>query len=458
MNNHLNTADDLNRRDFIRGSSIATLMTLLGGVELKAAAPKNAEGKELTGPKVKCAVIGLGSWGREIIGTLQRNPEAEITAICDHYAPMLRRSSNNVPGASAIEDYRAILDNKEIKAVVIATPTHQHRAIALAALQAGKHVYCEAPLAHTIEDARTIAKAARDAVGQVFQAGLAQRSEPQRNFLIGFIRSGAIGRFLMARAQWHKKQSWRQTSPNSERERAINWRLSKSTSLGLVGEIGIHQLDALNWYLKGLPKAVTGFGGILLWNDGRDVPDTIEAVFEYPDGMQSIYNCTIANSFDSDYELIYGVNAAVMQRGDKSWLFKEVDSPLLGWEVYARKDVFYKETGIALVADATKSTKPTEGEAVEVPYANTALSHALENFLTNVNEVSAAVEDFKDTFGSVDKKALEKQLAELNHLHVAGWKEGLEATVTVIKANEAINEGKRIEFKKEWFEITREPV
>jgi predicted dehydrogenase len=347
MNTLENDGGDVTRRDFIRGSSLATLMTLLGGVELKAAAPRNAEGKELIGPKVPLAIIGLGPWGREILATLQRIPEAEIVAICDTYGPMLRRSANNVPGAKAVEDYRTILDDKKIKAVLVATPTHQHKDIVLAALQAGKHVYCEAPLANTIEDAKTIARP-RESVGQVFQTGLAMRSDPQRNFLLTFIRSGAIGRFLMARGQWHKKQSWRQTSPNAEREKVINWRLSPGLSLRLMGEIGIHQLDLFNWYLKGLPKAVSGFGDVLCWKDGREVPDTIQAVFEYPEGVQAIYDAMLSNSFDADHEVFYGVNAAIMQRASKSWLFKEVDSPLLGWEVYAKKDVFYKETGIAL--------------------------------------------------------------------------------------------------------------
>lgn len=453
MNTVESNISDVTRRDFLRGSSLATLMTLLGGVELKAAAPRNAEGKELIGPKVPLGVIGLGPRGREILDALQRIPEAEIIAICDTYGPMLRRSANNVSGARAVEDYRAILEDKSIQAVLVATPTHQHKEIVLAALEAGKHVYCEAPMANTIEDTKTIARTARAAVGQVFQTGLAMRSDPQRSFLLTFIRSGAIGRFLMTRAQWHKKQSWRQSSPNAEREKDINWRLSEELSLGLIGEVGIHQIDLFNWYLKGLPKAVTGWGEVLCWKDGRRVPDTIQAVFEYPEGVQGLYDAMLSNSFDADYEVFYGINAAIMQRATKSWLFKEVDSPLLGWEVYAKKDVFYKETGIALVADATKSVKQVEAEAEEPPYANTILTHAMESFLTNVGLVNGAVEDFKATFGSIDKTVLAGQLSELALSPAAGWKEGLEATVTVIQANEAITHRKRIEFREEWFEL-----
>jgi predicted dehydrogenase len=450
MNMPQNNATDLTRRDFI--GSVATLMTLLGATELRAAAPRNAEGKELTGPKVKCAVIGLGPRGRLIIESLQLVPEAEIVALCDTYEPMLRRSASNVPGAITSPDYKTILDNKDIKAVFIATATHQHREVAVAALQAGKHVYCEAPLANTIEDAKIIAAAARNAVGQVFQPGLYLRSDPQRHFLLPFYRSGAIGRAVMGRAQWHKKHSWRVTSPNAEREKTLNWRLSKSTSLGLVGEVGIHTMDSFGWFLKEQPVAVTGWGGVLQWNDGRDVPDTIQAIFEYSNGVQVIYDATLANSFDSDYEMFYGTDAAIMLRANRAWLFKEVDSPLLGWEVYARKDMFGKETGIALVAGASKSTGQDEAAAAEPPSAGTTLGYALDAFLTNVNDVSSAVTDFIESYGN-NKKEMEKVLAALPRQHAATWREGLDATIVAIKANEAINHRTRVKFEKGWFDL-----
>src|SRR5208282_3745165 len=101
---------------------------------------------------------------------------------------------------------------------------------------------------------------------------------------------------------WHKKTSWRVSSPNPAREKALNWRLYKSTSLGLIGEIGSHQIDEVSWFLNARPLAVTGFSSLVLWNkdnqDDRDVPDTVQAVIEYPDGAKLIYDATLANSFD----------------------------------------------------------------------------------------------------------------------------------------------------------------
>src|SRR5262249_25843182 len=144
---------------------------------------------------------------------------------------------------------------------------------------------------------------------------------------------------LMARAQWHKKQSWRATSPNPEREKALNWRIDKATSLGLAGELGCPQLDQAAWVFHARPISITGFSNIAFWKDGRDVPDTVQAMVEFPGGVYLSYDATLANSFDSDYEMFYGSDAAIMLRGSKAWMFKEVDSPLLGWEVYAKKDI-----------------------------------------------------------------------------------------------------------------------
>src|SRR5262249_18456650 len=157
---------------------------------------------------------------------------------------------------------------------------------------------------------------------------------------------------------------------------------------------GIHLLDASSWFLNTQPTGVTGFGSLHLWEDGRNVPDTIQTVFDYPQGVRWVFDCTLANSFDSSYEVYLVSDAAIMFRDAKAWMFKEVDAPLLGWEVYAKKDTFYEETGIALVANATKLSPQTDKTGEESPYASTPLHYALEAFCSNVNEVSAAVEDF----------------------------------------------------------------
>jgi predicted dehydrogenase len=463
-------ANDLlghNRRDFLKGGSYATLMTMLGGVELFAQtnAPPAQEAKAPT-IKIKVAVIGLGAWGREIINTLARMPQAEIpidaeiATICDTYKPFLRRTATAAPGATQTEDYKTILDNKDIKAVVIATPTPNHKELALAALKAGKHVYCEAPLAGTIEDAREIALAAKAAKHLVFQAGLQMRSDKQRLFLLPFIRTGALGKTVLARAQWQKKTSWRATSSNPEQEKALNWRLNKATSLGLIGEIGSHPIDQAGWFMNVLPTAVTGFGSINFWKDDRDVPDTVQAVVEFPGDVRMIYDATLANSFDGEYEMLYGSDAAVMMRESRAWMFKEVDAPLLGWEVYADKLKVFNETGIALVAGKSKPPPvDKQGQPIKLdPLTTSPLFYALNNFLLNANDLTLAADDYKSNYGADDVDGMMEQLGKISRevavkRPAAGYLAGFQAAVTAVKANEAVLTGKRIELKPELYEL-----
>ncbi len=453
---------DYNRRDFLKGGSMATLMTMLGGVELLAQTNAAPEG-ETKAPlvKIKVGVIGLGAWGREIINTLTRLPqasppiEAQIAAICDTYPASLKRVASAAPGAEQVADYQAVLANKDIKAVIVATPSHLHKEIVLAALKAGKHVYCEAPMANTIEEAREIALTAKVAKQLVFQCGLQLRSDPQRHFLLPFIRSGALGTTVLARAQWHKKTNWRSASPNPDREKALNWRLSNATSLGLIGELGIHQVDQAGWFMNLRPTAVTGFGSINFWKDDRDVPDTIQAVFEFPGGARMIYDATLANSYEGNYEVIYGSDAAVLMRESKAWMFKEVDSPLLGWEVYAPKTAFYSETGIVLALGNSKPP-PTDAQGQPIlpdPLTTTPLFAALGNFLRNANDLSAAAEDYKASYGADDVEGMLDQLGKVPRRAAAGYLEGFQTVVTAVKANEAILGSKRIELKPEWYEL-----
>lgn len=460
-------SNEFNRREFIQNAaSFGALMAFMGGVPLYAeetnAAGSGDTGYNTVSAPVNCAIIGCGAQGREILRTLSLLPNAPIVAICDGYAAAFRRVKESAPTAETFTDFHKLLEKKEVQAVIVATPSHLHREIVEAALAAGKHVYCEAPLATTVEDARAIAQAARKVLSVNFQSGLQMRSDKQRHFLLPFIRSGATGKNVMARSQWHKKQSWRRSAPTPEREQALNWQISAATSPGLMGELVIHQLDMINWLLNTRPVAVTGWGSILNWKDGRDVPDTIQAVFEFPDGSNYFADATLANSFDSSYEIVYGSDSAVMLRstieeGSKAWLFKEVDSPLLGWEVYARKEQFYQETGIALMANASKLQKKLK-DGEPPPPAETSLQQALAAFITNCGLIEDGVKYFTKNYGD-DPEGLREYLSGPTMTKArkptAGCQEGLEATVIALKANEAImkGQGHRVLIEKQLFEI-----
>lgn len=445
------TTTDYTRRDFLRGGTVAAAMTLLGGIPLRAAEAQAAEsGKAVT--KIKTAVIGCGVWGREILSTLQRLPQAEVVMVCDTYEPSARRAGRLAPEAKVTADAQAVLADEAVQAVIIATPTHQHKDLVLAALKAGKHVYCEAPLAHTVEDTRAIARAARDSFKQVFQPGLQMRSDPQNWFLLPFIRAGQLGRGAKASATWNRKTSWRLDSPNADRAIEINWRLDPKLSLGLVGEVGIHQLDRLIWFIGRQPKLVRGFGAINLWDDGREVPDTIECFLEFKPGTFITYTATLASSFQGETERIQGADASILMRGSRAWLFKEVDAPLYGWEVYARKESILEDTGIVLRADASKQIVAVGGDGVQAP-ETTALQHALENFLGNCGELNEIVEDYIEAFDASDTKAFAEHVQGIKLRNAASWQDGYAATMLVIKANEAITRRGQFELTPDLFEL-----
>ncbi|HEV8541428.1 MAG TPA: Gfo/Idh/MocA family oxidoreductase [Verrucomicrobiae bacterium] len=454
MNNQ-NNPSEINRRNFI--GSFSSLMTLMGGVAIaRAQEKKEGEKERYSGPPLGCAVIGCGQWGREILSNLSRLPKANVVGICDTYGPYMNRGQNVAPKAKKYSNYTELLADKAVQAVIIATPTHLHKQIVLDAIQAGKHIYCEAPLAHTLEDARVIAKAAKGAGKVYFQAGLQQRSDPELIHILEFVRAGAAGSPLLTRAQSHKKNSWRRSSPNPEFENALNWRLRKETSIGLVGELGIHNIDAAGWFMNRRAVSVTGFGSTILWNDGRDLPDTVQAVVEYTQGARLLYDATLANSFDSEYDTYYGTDATVMVRDRRGWMFKEVDSPLLGWEVYARKETFFKEVGIVLAANATKLAAQGDNPVIDTQVATQgSLYYALDAFITNADLTRTGIEDFTATYGTDDPTELGKYLADVmkNKLPAADWKLGFEATVTAIKAHEAVMKHGRVELKDELFNI-----
>jgi predicted dehydrogenase len=460
--NKVENLPEFNRRNFLKNTSLATVMAMMGGVELRAEdAPKSAAPAEapLTklpiGPTVKYGVIGLGAWGRDILKALALLPNAPVVAICDNYPSSLRRAGDSdAPKAERFDDYQKLLASKDVQAVIIATPTPDHAVMALAALQAGKHVYCEAPLANSIEDSKAIAKAAQAAIKLVFQPGLQERSHPQRHFLLPFIRAGALGEIVMARAQSHRNNSWMSASSNPEHEKALNWRLHQKTSTGLMGEIGIHQIDAVTWFLKERPTSVTGFGSLIHWKDGRDVADTVQGIFEYPAGVRLVYDATLCNSFDKDYEMYYGTQSAVMVRDAKAWLFYESGAELGGWEVYARKDEFYTETGIALVANATKQTAIGTSATAGNKTPFTPLYYALEAFTANVGQTDAAVKDFIDSYGDGDPKALADNLKAMKpYAPAANWRDGLDATILAIKANDAVVQQQKVTVEKELFDL-----
>ncbi len=368
----------IDRRSFMKrtGGGIAALSL----AELALAAPPQ------TDTPIRIGMIGVGRQGRAILAELQKLDAATVTHICDSDERRLNAGVRRAPEAKPIADYRALLDNGAIDAVVIATPTHLHRAIAIDAIAAGKHAYCEAPLAGTIEDCKAITEAARGAQS-VFQVGLQARSNPVYQLARTFFLSDSVRDLVCLRAQRHRKTTWRTPGGSPEREKRLNWRLDPEVSIGLAGEWGTHQFDVFHWYLDRYPVRVRGGGGVRLHRDGRTIHDTIACDLEFADGAILQYQATLANSYDGRYEVLYGSNAAIKLGWSHGWMFKEADAPTQGWEVYANRQQFHNDEGITLIADATQlASQGKLKEGVGLPQPS--LYYGLEDFVRSIIEGS----------------------------------------------------------------------
>jgi predicted dehydrogenase len=442
----------MNRRDFLQAAAASgfSFASAMGAVEIRAEVQKD----EPSGPPVTVAVIGLGEQGRAILASLAKlGPgKAPIAAICDNYkSPILqKRAAEFAPTATMYDDYKRVLDDKKVQAVFVATPSHKHKAIVLDALQAGKHVYCEAPLATDLDEAKAIAKAGMEAK-TFLMPGLQVRSNAQARHVGKFIKVKDIGTIVQGRAQWNQRQTWRRAGTTPEREKEMNWRLYNETSSGLIGEIGIHQIDLASRYLNALPVAVTGFSALKVnrlpnngqdFKDDRTVPTLVQCIVEYPDGIPYAYEASLHSSFENakneGYEVFSATGATILIRDQRAWMFKEADANALGWEGFARTDSMSVGKpqdgtgekigeGIALVADATKQIargkKPGE---IGTDVSKTSLYQAVEAF------VIAASTDKKPDVGPL---------------------EGYQATVVAHKCNDAAVSRSRIEFQPDAFAL-----
>jgi predicted dehydrogenase len=399
------------RRRFLRKMAATSASALLAS--RRGLALSQLDPEEPVGAPLGFGVVGCGQRGREILEVLLRTPWATVTGICDTDPGSLKKGAKIAPDALALADHGALLDADGVEAIVVATPTHLHRKVVEDALRAGRHVYCEAPLASSVGDAKAIATAGLEA-STVFQGGLQGRSNALWRYCGSFVKSGVLGSNVRVTAHWAKKDSWRRIPPTAGREEETNWRLRAATSSGLPGEVGLHLIDLASTYLDALPGAVTAFGSILQWRDGRDIADTVHCVLGYPGGVCVTFAGTLASSVGGAFTLVQGTSSSLMIRETRGWLIQEADAPLLGWEVYARKEPVLGETGLAMIADSTRilaaGQEPAEvgGEPARTP-----LHLALEDFYRSVREgrpvVCGPLEAYRATV-----VALEAHLASLS--------------------------------------------
>ncbi len=216
--------------------------------------------------------------------------------------------------------YRELLAADDIDAVIIATPDHWHATMIMDAAKAGKHVYCEKPMTHTPEEAFAVEKIVKDS-GIVFQLGHQNRQLQSYQLAAKAYREGLIGKpnlveittnrnspvgawiYPIPRHAGEKNIDWKQfIGPAAwhdfSLERFFRWRCWWDYSSGLSGDLFTHDYDAMNQILDlGIPQSAVASGGIYFWKDGRDVPDVLQMVYEYPHrDLSMLYSASLASN------------------------------------------------------------------------------------------------------------------------------------------------------------------
>ncbi|WP_343702094.1 Gfo/Idh/MocA family oxidoreductase [Chitinophaga sp.] len=303
------------RRKFIASGGILLTGAALGLPSLARAAAPSA--------KIKLGLIGAGSRGTGLAALLKEIPEVELAACCDpipsHLAQGMKLAA---PGAKSYNNYKALLDNKEVDAVIIATPLYTHYEIAVAALDAGKHVYLEKSMTYDIRQSLALVKKVK-ASGKVFQVGFQYRYYDLYKRVKQAIDEQWLGTITGFECQYHQNSNWRRPNNDPALERAINWRMYREYCGGPLSELCAHQIDMVHYILGTHPVSVVGAGSINFWKDGRDTYDTIRTVYEYPGGIQSSVSSTLSNAY-RDYNIrILGTRATIDISRNKALLYPE---------------------------------------------------------------------------------------------------------------------------------------
>jgi predicted dehydrogenase len=286
------------RRDFTKPRVIAGATTALGSI--RAAEANN---------RVRLGCIGLGNRGDQVLDAFLKHPDAEVVALCDLSPAYMAAAAKKIGTTPRqFKDYRALLDQKDIDAVVIATPDHWHALQTVHACQAGKDVYVEKPLSLCVAEGRKMVEAIRKH-NRVSQVGIHRRSVEICRQAADLVRQGGLGKVTAARA-FHIQNEWPNgigNPPDSDPPSGFDWdawlgpapkrsynknrtfyrfRWFYDYSGGQVTNFGVHYIDFIQWALGAdAPLTVTALGGKPAgMKDNREIPDTLEAVWQYPGG------------------------------------------------------------------------------------------------------------------------------------------------------------------------------
>jgi predicted dehydrogenase len=501
----------VSRRDFMKG-------LLASGAVLPISAAAYFGYQKLHGKPVRAGLIGAGDEGGVLVG--EHNPDfLEFIAYSDirpfnqgriftgePNSP--RKGFNRIYGKDArnkiklYEDYKKLLENKDIEAVVIALPLHLHAPVAIEALKARKHVLCEKLMAWNVSQCKQMIEAA-DQEDRVLAIG------HQRHYSLLYaqaeevLRSGVLGDIKHIRALWHRnntwpdldkdgnankdpltgapyiRDSWRPAIRDEDRlalesrikelgyksmEELVRWRLFQRTGGGLMAELGSHQLDACSIFLNKVhPLAVSGFGGKIYYHDDREVDDHVFVTFEFPgkdyyadeyhkavkdknDVVVVTYSSINTNSFEPYGECVMGTRGTMVVEAEKDILMYAEKNPAKPVPTSSRSlAVTVATTGGQPALDTSGSTGPGERKAVETAQGALGPGPVSRGYREEMEHFAHCVRMHAEAATPEERK----QWREKPRCH---GRVAMADAIIALTANLAMKRRQRIEFDPKWFD------
>lgn len=302
------TAVQQNRRSFLVKSAKT--------VAAISAAAKVSSTIQGANDRIRLGVIGPGARGQNVMRHFLSTDQVEVAALCDIYDVNLQKAQSLAGGeAKEFTNYLRLLDERDLDAVLIATPDHWHRAMAVAACEAGKDVYIEKPLTFDISEGQEIIRAAR-LNDRVMQVGMQQRSGAHyMEAKHKYFDNGRIGKVTIARTWWHGNSYHLRKAPFTTKPAGLdwkaflgprpwrdwdvqqfwNWRAYLDFGGGQITDLFTHWIDVVQWFMnEDLPSSAVAAGGVYHYKDGRTAPDTIHVLLEYPSDWTATFEATLA--------------------------------------------------------------------------------------------------------------------------------------------------------------------
>ncbi len=433
----------IDRREFLRSTA-----ALGAGVVL---APKSFGQAAGSGPDdINVALLGAGAQGQVLLNACLKMRGVRFKAVCDIWTAYNQKRVSRLLKKYRHEhntylDYQEMLDKeKDLDAVLIATPDFWHAEHTVACLKAGLHVYCEKEMSNTLEGARKMAQAAKE-TGKLLQIGHQRRSNPRYVHCYDKLIKEAkiLGRITTINGQWNRAARPDLGSPKKyaidqvtlekygfkSMHQFRNWRWYKGLGGGPIVDLGSHQIDIYNWFLEANPKSVMASGGTDYYDkQTHEWYDNVMAIYEYKTSQGTIrafYQTITTNSSQGYFETFMGDEGTLIisESAGRGAVYREASAP--EWDKWVKAGYVNEP--------AKKEEKPESGAVLDVRETMAPPAYELPVKMEKLYH-QPHLENF---FDAIRGRAKLNCPAEI----------GYETAVTVLKVNEAVEADRKLDFK-----------